>query len=60
MPVPAAGKSSVKILDYGAKDAAPAWRVFRPDGRERPYATITDTGDAFWLLDQIGTLLMLK
>ena len=60
MPVPAVRKESVKIFGYGEKDAAPAWQVFRPDGRLRPYATVTDTGDAFWLLDQIGSLLMLR
>lgn len=60
MPVPAVSKEQVKILGYGAKDAAPTWQVFRPDGRARPYANVTDTGSAFWLLDQIGSILMLR
>ena len=60
MPVPAVRKEQVEILGYGAKGTAPTWQVFRPDGRARPYATVTDTGSAFWLLDQMGSLLLLK
>ena len=60
MPIPAVRSKEVKILDYGERDGVPSWKVFRPDGRERPYARVSDINNAFWLNDQVGLILVVQ
>ena len=61
MADPIVRKADVKVLGYGgAALTTPAWQVFRPDGRLRQGASVTDKGNGYWLWDQLGSLFILR